>query len=143
MADHVIHRVDDGAVLARQITIVDRYPEFVGLMEAVLADRSCAVTGLDVTQATADDLASTRPDLVVVGIGPLPDDPARKLYLDARRHRFLGTVPFLVTGSDPTVLPPGASANAVITMPFEMDELLNMVDALLRRQRTPRLDCTT
>jgi DNA-binding NtrC family response regulator len=52
-----------------RITVVNDYPEFVELMTGILDEMAGhEVTGLDASEATVDELAETRPDLLILDL---------------------------------------------------------------------------
>jgi DNA-binding NtrC family response regulator len=52
-----------------RITVVNDYPEFVELMTGILDEMAGhEVTGFDASEATVDELAETRPDLLIVDL---------------------------------------------------------------------------
>ncbi len=52
-----------------RITVVNEYPDFIALMTSILDEMADhEVTGFDASEATVDELAATRPDLLIVDL---------------------------------------------------------------------------
>ena len=128
---------------AARITVVDDSSEFLEIMEEFLGrELGHAVTGLEAVRASVNDVADSRPDLLLVDL--LLGDPAQtvngwEIVLLAKAHRDLRHVPIILVTADLVGVKERAPeleamTNVhVLTKPFGLDDL----EPLVRRLLTP------
>jgi DNA-binding NtrC family response regulator len=84
-----------------RITVVDDFPDFVEMMTCILDETAGhEVTGFDASGATIDQLAETRPDLLIVDLATADVVFGIDAPLDDRAAAALGPVPTIVCSGD-------------------------------------------
>ena len=123
-----------------RISVVNDNPEFLELMAAILAeDAGYEVTLFDGEQTSIDELAGSRPDLLIVDL-LLGGASGWEIVALARADGRLTGVPVLICSADVTALRERADelervGNVhVLRKPFGVDELTDTVSGLLDRK---------
>jgi two-component system alkaline phosphatase synthesis response regulator PhoP len=122
-----------------RISVVNDNPEFLELMSAILAeDAGYEVTLFDGEQTSMDELAASRPDLLIVDL-LLGGASGWEIVALARADARLAGVPVLICSADVSALRERAEelervGNVhVLRKPFGVDELTDTVSGLLDR----------
>jgi two-component system alkaline phosphatase synthesis response regulator PhoP len=122
-----------------RISVVNDNPEFLELMSAILAeDAGYQVTLFDGEQMSIDELAGSRPDLLIVDL-LLGGASGWEIVALARADARLAGVPVLICSADVSALRERAEelervGNVhVLRKPFGVDELTDTVSGLLDR----------
>lgn len=126
-----------------RITVVNDNPEFLELMAAVLdEDEGYAVTKFDGDATTIDEIAASDPQLLIIDL-LLGGQSGWEIVTLARSHGALADVPIIVCSADVTSLRNRAPelneiGNVhVLPKPFGLDEVTELVDRLVGRERQP------
>lgn len=131
-----------------RVTVVDDSTEFVDLLrEALEPELECVVAGLTSGDITAEEMAATQPDLLIVDLrldNARHDASGWELLLLARAHPALRSVPVLLCSADFRQLREREEALAsmadvcVLAKPFSLDELYRLTRELLAAPGAPR-----
>jgi class 3 adenylate cyclase len=120
-----------------RILVVDDMPQNVRLLEAVLAPRGHAVTGVASGREALARLAREPFDLVLLDV-LMPELDGYEVCRAIRAEpatRFLPVVMITASGSEQKVAAIEAGADDFITKPFDQAELIARVRSLLRIKR--------
>ena len=123
-----------------RITVVNDYPDFIDLMTGLLDEMAGhEVTGIDTSEATADDLADSRPDLLIVDLATADVVLGTVAALSDAAAAALGRVPMIVCSGDIPALRERADEFAdlgnvyPLEKPFTLDMLTDTVELALYR----------
>jgi CheY-like chemotaxis protein len=121
-----------------RITVVNDYPDFIDMMTSILAEMAGhEVTGLDASEVSLEDLAATRPDLLIVDLATAEMMLDIGLPLDGRTAVALRPVPLIVCSGDIGPLRERADEFAeqanvyALEKPFTLEMLTNAVGRAL------------
>ena len=128
-----------------RITVVNDSEEFLAVMRDVFDTLGHTPTVLNGAQTSVDEVASSRPDLLVVdlrlGSAAVLDD-GWALIVGARAHPDLADVPIIVCSGDVRFLRERAAEIAALAdvhalqKPFGVSEVEELVTHLLDRRET-------
>lgn len=125
------------AVRRRRITVLNDNPEFLELMSAILdEDAGYDVTTLNGERTSIDELAATRPDLIIVDL-LLGGASGWEIVTLARADSRLADVPIIVASADVNALRSrGHELEAIgkvhlMSKPFGIGEMTEMVESLI------------
>ncbi len=116
-----------------RITVVDSYPDFLELMTTVLDEtEGHEVTGMDSSEATLDEVARTRPDLVIADLRTADD----ALELDGSLGSDPYQVPMIICSGDLPALQARAWLGTLplvyaLEKPFTVEMLTDVVGRAL------------
>jgi CheY-like chemotaxis protein len=123
-----------------RVTVINDSAEFLGLMQDVLNSLGHSMTGFQAVEASIEDVVESGPRLLIVDLR-LEDKPQEisgwELIILARSHRQLMDVPVILCTADVWELKKRATdlqeiaGVHVITKPFELDEMCNLVQTLV------------
>jgi two-component system nitrogen regulation response regulator NtrX len=119
------------------VTVVNDYPAFLELVDAMLTEAGHVVRSLDGQHASLDEIAATEPDLLIIDVLVHGDAAIGWDVLAlARTHDRLRTLPIIVCTAE--VLQPEERLAElahgdirVIEKPFKAEELYAAIDRLL------------
>jgi DNA-binding NtrC family response regulator len=128
-----------------RITVVDDYPEFLEMMTSLLDEfAGHDVTGLECSEATAEDLLATRPDLLIIDLRSADGMWAGTDAVSIDRSQaVLGQVPMIVCSGDLLALQAWGEQFREgdrmypLAKPFSMDQLSALVDRALATSSVP------
>ena len=122
-----------------RITVVNDYPDFIDMMTSILDEMAGhEVTGLDASEATVEDLAATRPDLLIV-------DFATADLVFGIGAAALGLVPTIVCSGDIPALRELAEEFGdvgtvyALEKPFTLEMLTDVVERALYKAAPARV----
>ena len=123
-----------------RITVIDDSSDFLELMRELVDELGHDMTGMLAVTSTIHEVVDTEPELLVVDL-VLANTPQEvsgwELMLMARGHRALRSVPIILCTADVWGVKQRASelkqfaAVRVITKPFELDEMSQLIEDLL------------
>ena len=123
-----------------RITVVNDYPDFIDLMTGLLDEMAGhEVTGFDTSEATAYDLAESRPDLLIVDLATADIVLGTDAALTENVAAALSRIPMIVCSGDIPALRErtdefGDLGNVYsLEKPFTLDMLTDMVERALYR----------
>lgn len=115
---------------APRVVVVDDDPDILAMIIEVLRSRGpCQVVQLAADIATVDDIAVSRPDLVVLDLRLAAEEEGWRLFHEVRADASLAATPVILCSGDVRQLRergaeigamPGVSA---LEKPFSLDEL--------------------
>ena len=130
-----------------RVTVIDDSPDFLGLMREVITELGHQMTGMEAIGTNIEDVVRSRPDLLIVDLR-LENTPQEvsgwELIVLARAHRDLLGVPVILCTGDVWELKQRAqdleqiAGVYVRTKPFDMDEMCDLVQRLLRDSKGDR-----
>ena len=120
-----------------RISVINDNPEFLELMAAILAeDAGYDVTLFNGEQTSADELAASDPDLIIVDL-LLGGASGWELVTLSRAHDRLAKTPIIVCSADVTGIREREAELAevadlhVLTKPFSIDQITELVERLV------------
>jgi DNA-binding response OmpR family regulator len=124
-----------------RVTVVNDSPEFLGMMQDVLASLGHQMTGFEAIETSIEEIVDTKPELLIVDLR-LENKPQQisgwELLVLARSHRHLMSVPVILCTADvwevrkrATDLQQIAGVH-VRTKPFDLAEMCELIQRLLR-----------
>src|SRR5439155_18015508 len=130
-----------------RVTVINDSSEFIDLMRDVVTSLGHQMTGLLAIHTSIEVVVRTRPDLLIVDLR-LENTPQEvsgwELIVLARAHRHLLGVPVILCTGDVWELKKRAqdleqiAGVYVRTKPFDMDEMCDLVQRLLRDSKGDR-----
>jgi CheY-like chemotaxis protein len=133
----------EGNAMAR-VTVIDDSVEFLSLMEEILVGLGHSMVGLEAVKTSFEEVVATRPELMVVDLR-LENTPEQvsgwELVILARAHRELLRVPIILCTADLFELKKRTreleqiAGVHVLTKPFELDNMTQMITRLLSQER--------
>lgn len=132
-----------------RVTLIDDSIEMRSIMSEILESAGCSVTTMSGEHASVDQVAGTKPDLIIIDLILGRDGHVlsgwEQLTL-IRSHRSLRAVPVLVCSGDIVQLRARADelkadpATSVLEKPFSLGELESTVTRLVGESAPPRRD---
>ena len=132
-----------------RITLVDDHREFRDLLTELLTEGGYDVTALSGEETPVEEIVATRPDLLILDLN-FPGGPEQVSGWDylklLRSHGDFGWTPVLICSGDLVALRERSSELArdtqlaVVTKPFGLDELEQLVGDLVNARRVPVWD---
>jgi CheY-like chemotaxis protein len=124
-----------------RVTVVNDQPEYLGIMREVLSELRHEATALEGATVTIDQIADTRPDLLIVDLRMHNEvlNDGWGLIVAARAHPLLKDVPVVISTADHEFLRGRADEIATLAdvhplpKPFGMVDVEELIDRLLER----------
>lgn len=124
-----------------RVTVINDQPEFLGVMREVLDDLGHEATALEGATVSIDQIAETRPELLIVDLRMHNEvlNDGWGLIVAARAHETLKDVPIVISSADHDFLRRradeiGALADVhPLPKPFAMEDVEEVLDRLLER----------
>lgn len=127
-----------------RVTIINDQPEYLGVMREVLAELGHDAVALEGATVTIDQIAETRPDLLIVDLRMDNEvlNDGWGLIVAARAHKVLANVPIVISTADHDFLRRRADEIGTLAdvhplpKPFAMRDIEELLDRLLERHNS-------
>jgi DNA-binding response OmpR family regulator len=124
----------------RLIALADEDPAFVRLLDHVLVHEGYRTVSLPDDRELADAIQWQRPDMLIVGVGPMREQ-AMAYLRQARLDSSLRDLPIVVCSTDLQFIQDNSAEYRsfgwdIVEEPFDLDDLLSRIKTALDRNPT-------